>query len=189
MDERMQELIERLNAASKAYYDGNDAVISDDEWDAMYAELRKLEEETGVRLENSMLNDMPEVDSSVLNAELEKKWASIAALRDRVNRSLEEARAAKTIGKSLEAAVKISANGDCYDFICGIEDLSKLFIVSTVEVEKKDSLGASLEDIEVEIAVAGGVKCPRCWTFSTEAGTDAEHPELCPRCTAAVKGC
>lgn len=55
MDEsmRMQELIERLNAASRAYYDGNDAIISDDEWDAMYAELRQLEEATGERLPDS----------------------------------------------------------------------------------------------------------------------------------------
>ena len=51
--QRMQELIEKLNAASKAYYDGNDAIISDDAWDAMYAELRALEEETGERLPNS----------------------------------------------------------------------------------------------------------------------------------------
>ena len=51
--QRMQTLIERLNAASKAYYDGNDAVISDDEWDAMYAELRRLEETTGQRLSDS----------------------------------------------------------------------------------------------------------------------------------------
>lgn len=55
MDERqrMQVLIERLDAASAAYYDGNDAIMSDDEWDAMYAELRRLEAQTGVRLENS----------------------------------------------------------------------------------------------------------------------------------------
>ena len=53
MDERMQELIERLNAASKAYYDGNDAIMSDDEWDAMYAQLRGLEEMTGKRLPDS----------------------------------------------------------------------------------------------------------------------------------------
>jgi len=51
--QRMQALIERLNAASKAYYDGNDAVMSDDEWDAMYAELRRLEETTGRRLSDS----------------------------------------------------------------------------------------------------------------------------------------
>ena len=55
MDERqrMQELIGKLNAASKAYYDGNDAIMSDDEWDAMYAELRRLEAQTGERLADS----------------------------------------------------------------------------------------------------------------------------------------
>ena len=55
MDEqlRMRELIEKLNAASKAYYDRNESLMSDDEWDAMYAELRALEEKTGVRLEGT----------------------------------------------------------------------------------------------------------------------------------------
>ncbi len=55
MDEqlRMRELIEKLNAASKAYYDRNESLMSDDEWDAMYAELRALEEGTGVRLEGT----------------------------------------------------------------------------------------------------------------------------------------
>ena len=51
--QRMQELIDQLNAASRAYYDGNDAVMSDDAWDAMYAELRALEQETGERLDAS----------------------------------------------------------------------------------------------------------------------------------------
>ena len=50
---RMRELIEKLNAASKAYYDRNESLMSDDEWDAMYAELRALEEGTGVRLEGT----------------------------------------------------------------------------------------------------------------------------------------
>jgi len=51
--QRMRELIGKLDAASKAYYDGNDAIMSDDEWDAMYAELKKLEEITGERLSDS----------------------------------------------------------------------------------------------------------------------------------------
>ena len=51
--QRMQALIEKLNAASRAYYDGNDAIMSDDEWDAMYAELKKLEAESGERLADS----------------------------------------------------------------------------------------------------------------------------------------
>ena len=53
MNERMQELVEKLNEANIRYYEKNEPTISDDEWDAMYAELRKLEEETGVRLPDS----------------------------------------------------------------------------------------------------------------------------------------
>ncbi|MGN0997319.1 MAG: NAD-dependent DNA ligase LigA [Candidatus Ventricola sp.] len=53
MNERMRELVDRLNEASRVYYDQNDAAMSDDEWDAMYAELRRLEEETGERLPDS----------------------------------------------------------------------------------------------------------------------------------------
>ena len=41
--QRMRGLIDKLNEASRRYYDQNESDISDDEWDAMYAELRKLE--------------------------------------------------------------------------------------------------------------------------------------------------
>lgn len=51
--QRMRELIARLNEASRQYYDLNESAMSDDEWDAMYAELRKLEERTGERLPDS----------------------------------------------------------------------------------------------------------------------------------------
>ena len=40
--QRMRELIDKLNEASRRYYDQNESDISDDEWDAMYAELRRL---------------------------------------------------------------------------------------------------------------------------------------------------
>ena len=56
MDERimrMQELVRRLNEASRRYYDQNESIMSDDEWDAMYAQLRRLESETGERLPDS----------------------------------------------------------------------------------------------------------------------------------------
>ena len=55
MDEmaRMRELVARLNEASHRYYDLNEPTISDDEWDAMYAELRALEAATGESLPDS----------------------------------------------------------------------------------------------------------------------------------------
>ncbi len=51
--QRMCGLIDKLNEASRRYYDQNESDISDDEWDAMYAELRKLEEKTGERMADS----------------------------------------------------------------------------------------------------------------------------------------
>ena len=55
MDERhlMRELVNQLNDASHRYYDLNEPTMSDDAWDAMYAQLRALEEETGERLPDS----------------------------------------------------------------------------------------------------------------------------------------
>lgn len=51
--QRIRELIDKLNEASRRYYDQNESDISDDEWDAMYAELRGLEEKTGERMADS----------------------------------------------------------------------------------------------------------------------------------------
>ena len=55
MDERhlMRELVDQLNEASHRYYDLNEPAMSDDAWDAMYAQLRALEEKTGERLPDS----------------------------------------------------------------------------------------------------------------------------------------
>ncbi len=51
--ERMQLLIEELNQASDAYYNGKAEMMSDHEWDARFDELKRLEEETGEILPES----------------------------------------------------------------------------------------------------------------------------------------
>ena len=46
MDEqrqRMRSLIDRLNAASDAYYNGRGELMTDYEWDALFDELKRLE--------------------------------------------------------------------------------------------------------------------------------------------------
>lgn len=51
--QRMQELVERLNAASRAYYQEDREEMSNFEYDRLYDELVKLEEETGTVLSGS----------------------------------------------------------------------------------------------------------------------------------------
>lgn len=50
---RIKELVELLNKASKAYYQQDEEVMSNLEYDRLYDELVKLEKETGIVLSNS----------------------------------------------------------------------------------------------------------------------------------------
>ena len=50
---RIEELVEKLNQASEAYYNDKDEVMSNYEWDAMFDELTELENKTGYVMDNS----------------------------------------------------------------------------------------------------------------------------------------
>ena len=131
-------------------------------------------------VESVMLTYYPEVNSKYENKELEAKWNKIIALKENVAKKLEESRAAKVIGHSLNAKVIISAEGAEYDFLKENEELlMTVFIVSGLEIVQ----GAS--DIKVE--VADGEKCERCWMYSTTVGEDKENPTICHRCSENLK--
>ena len=51
--ELMRQMVAQLNQAADAYYDGKAEQMTDYEWDALFDCLKKLEEETGVVLEDS----------------------------------------------------------------------------------------------------------------------------------------
>ena len=53
---RMRELVDRLNHASEAYYNGLPEEMTDFEWDAMFDQVKALEAETGVILPDSPTN-------------------------------------------------------------------------------------------------------------------------------------
>jgi len=139
---------------------------------------------------NVVLNQMPEVEAAYNDDALMAKWEKIHALRDDVNRALEAARAAREIGKSLEASVKIYAEGEDLALLREIESkLASLFIVSKVclvEGKGEGMQGENFANISVAISKAEGTKCPRCWAYFTDGSTNADHPELCPRCAEVV---
>ena len=53
LKKRCEELVKKLNEASRAYYGGQEEVMSNYEWDAMFDELASLEAETGYVLPDS----------------------------------------------------------------------------------------------------------------------------------------
>lgn len=46
--QRIEELVKQLNAASAAYYNGQDEIMPNYEWDALFDELTTLEEKTWI---------------------------------------------------------------------------------------------------------------------------------------------
>ena len=104
-------------------------------------------------------------------------------VRDLVLKTLEEARAAGTIGAPLEAAVTVRAAGPSYLLLeAEAANLPAYFITSEVRVEKADGPNG----VAVSVARAEGEKCGRCWQRSRTVGEDASRAELCRRCRAVL---
>jgi isoleucyl-tRNA synthetase len=117
---------------------------------------------------------------------LNKKWGSLIRIREDVLRSLEDARAAGSIGSSLEAMVAITAGSeDQGRLLNDNRDLLRyLFIVSQVELAG----GGSPDGVmKINVEKARGKKCQRCWNYSEFVGRDSEHPALCERCVKSIK--
>ena len=128
------------------------------------------------------LNQMPEKSGIEFSDEFISKWEFIYSTREAVNKVLEDARNAKTIGKSLEAGIIIYASESDYEKYNALsKQLAEILIVSDVTVEKSDS------ETSFEVVKAEGSKCERCWCYSKYVGTNHKHPTLCERCAIAVE--
>ena len=94
------------------------------------------------------------------NEKLNKKWTELKKIRDVCNVSIEEKRAKKDIGSSLEASLIIKLDEKMSKLTKDI-DFSELCITSSAIVEKSNT-----SDIEVETSKAKGKKCSVCWKIS-----------------------
>ena len=75
---RMEELVQRLNQASEAYYGGKGELMTDYEWDALFDELKKLEAETLVTLPDSPTHRVSESHEAGQKEEHEDAALSLA---------------------------------------------------------------------------------------------------------------
>jgi len=114
---------------------------------------------------------------------LDAEWEVLLDWRNLVTRAIEEKRAAREIGSSLEARVVLAAPEEQLGLLKRHADfLPALFIVSAVELRPEPA-----KDREIAVQKASGEKCSRCWNYRTSVGADAEHPEICDRCLPVVK--
>jgi len=102
---------------------------------------------------------------SFKNDQIEKKWNELIKIRDICNVSIEEKRANKLIGSSLEAQIELSLNKSFKEITKNI-DFSELCITS-----KADLIFSDIEEINVITKKAKGNKCPICWKINIEPCT------------------
>jgi isoleucyl-tRNA synthetase len=120
--------------------------------------------------------------SFVLSNAEESLWKKLLHLRALALNTLEQARQAKTIGKALEASLKLAGpRPELQEAADHSEVLRELLNVSALTVEFSDNA-----TLQVSLAKAEGQKCERCWHWETDVGANPEHPTICARCVKAV---
>jgi len=99
---------------------------------------------------------------SFKNENLNQKWLELIKIRNVCNISIEEKRASKEIGSSLEASLKINLDKKL-NTISKDLDFSELCITSSAEVSYSEN-----SETKVQTTKAEGTKCPVCWKLSID---------------------
>jgi isoleucyl-tRNA synthetase len=132
----------------------------------------------------------PETPASWRDDALAAKWDKLRDIRRVVTGALELARADKKIGASLQAHPIVHLSADRRQMLDGV-DLGEIAITSAITLSDAAAPhGAfTLPDVDgvaVQVNLAEGEKCERCWQVLLEVGAHKDHPSLCNRCTEVV---
>tara|TARA_B100001741_G_C16315969_1_gene488154 strand:- start:89 stop:712 length:624 start_codon:yes stop_codon:yes gene_type:complete len=118
-------------------------------------------------------NVFPVIPTTFNNPALNEKWKHLFKIKQEANIAIEEKRASKEIGSSLEAELKIITDNKNFELLEGL-DLAEYFITSKAEKVKTKNK----EELKIEVKKTNGTKCPRCWKILDKK---------CVRCEEAIK--
>jgi isoleucyl-tRNA synthetase len=150
------------------------------------------EQMPGKREQSVHLAQFPDVKTALVDETLDATYEKLWQVRSEVAKVLEIARAEKLIGNSLEAKVVLEVDNQEYRALLEsyADQLSTLFIVSATELGDAGAdarTAEKLSGLKVKVEKAPGVKCERCWNYSTTVGDHSAHPHICTRCFNALK--
>jgi isoleucyl-tRNA synthetase len=127
------------------------------------------------------LTEFPAPEAAFVNEGLQARYQRLFEIRSVVMKSLEDARNAKLIGAGLEAKVTITGSQETLEFLTTFgDDLRYIFIVSQVELSKDEG------GLSVSVQRADGIKCERCWNYTTDVGSVGQYPGVCARCASSL---
>ena len=101
----------------------------------------------------------PELPSEFKNDKLAEKWKNLYKIKQEANLAIEEKRASKEIGSSLEAEIEIFANKENLNLLKNL-DLPEYFITSKAKALENTQ---DDENLVIKVKKTPGEKCPRCW--------------------------
>ena len=110
------------------------------------------------------LEKFVKVPNSWNNINLNEKWSILKKIRDNCNISIEEKRAEKIIGSSLEAKIEVKLKSKLYEIVKNI-DFAELCITSEAQISEDQKIS---EDVSVITFKAEGEKCPVCWKIKKD---------------------
>ena len=126
------------------------------------------------------LEDFPSPDPAFAGRQASAAVDRLFGWRDDLLKQIEALRAAKQIGKAVEAEVTLHLDaatplGADPDEAAELLGLSRLVVARDGDATPR-----------FEVAPSPHARCARCWRHLPEVGTVAAHPQLCPRCASAV---
>jgi isoleucyl-tRNA synthetase len=119
-------------------------------------------------------------------------WEKLREIRAVVLKPLEAARKDGTIGLSLEAKVWLYASEPTLELLKKYRNFLKyLFIVSQVELlddrPHKGKYYVETESLAVDVDLAQGQKCERCWHQDETVHKNPAFPTVCSRCVSTLR--
>jgi len=136
------------------------------------------------------LEQFPDIPTSWRDDALAARWEKIRNVRRVVTGALEQERAAKRIGASLQAHPQVWVSADLMAVAKDhqMEDICITSGISLNEGVLPEGAYVLADVLEVGVVVepAAGEKCQRCWKVLPDVGTH-KHPNICNRCDEAVE--
>lgn len=121
-------------------------------------------------------------------------WEKIRAVRDAVNKEIENQRNAGKIGSALEAEVSLYCGPNLKRILDALEnELRFVLITSSAKVipEHAGPLDAVVTDVpglSLKIEASKQPKCERCWHRLSDVGANPDFPGICNRCVENISG-
>ena len=117
------------------------------------------------------------IPESWKDLKLDNKWKDLFKIKQEANVAIEEKRANKEIGSSLEAEIEIFVNTNEYNLLDGL-DLAEYFITSKAQKFKNKK---KEEGIKILVKKSNGTKCPRCWKIIQNKCTRCDEVQKLPQ--------